>query len=187
MWRRALPPALAAVVLAGCGTKPPKTPDVTTPGPPIGFQRTAYPAAGISFDVPGGWRKVDGKPPLVAAVATGTATVAVWRYPRTEPLPTTHAALAAAKASLVAAVAQRDPTFRLQQAQMRHLKGRRAIQVVGIGTVTGQRRRIRSTHVYSDHAELIIDEYAPPTVFDRVDKQVFLHVLHSLRLGKAKA
>ena len=58
------------------------------------------------------------------------------------------------------------------------------MQVLGTGAIAGNRRTIRSTHIYTEKAEFVVDAYAPPTVFDRVDKQVFAPVLNSLQITK---
>jgi len=179
--------ALTVFALAGCGTKPPPRPDTSTPGPPLGFNHTDFGASGLVIDVPGGWRRDDGAAPLVATLQAGSATIALWRYPRAEPLPTTHAALSTAKGALVAAIVQRDPTFTVARTKLLHVGGKRAIQVIGTGRLAGQPRTIRSTHVYSHGAEIVVDQYAPADVFARVDRETFVPVLRSLRVGKPVA
>ena len=133
------------------------------------------------------WRRQKGKAPLVYAVQTGQATLALWRYPRTEQLPQTHSALVDAKEALVAQIRKRDSTFKVSKAKLLHVGPKRAVQVLGTGSIAGNRRTIRSTHIYTQKAEFVVDAYAPPTVFDRVDKQVFAPVLDSLEIDKPKA
>jgi hypothetical protein len=180
--------ALAALlVLAGCGSDKKKAPNVNTVTTGEGNVTVAVPEAGVSFKAPGGWRRQKGKAPLVYAVQTGQATLALWRYPRTEQLPTTHAALSDAKKALVKQIRKRDPTFKVTKAKLLHVGPKRAVQVLGTGAIAGNRRTIRSTHIYTERAEFVVDAYAPPTVFDRVDKQVFAPVLDSLQIGKPQA
>ena len=175
---------IALLVLAGCGSSkksPPKTTTVTATGESVTVN---VPEAGVTFKAPGGWRRQKGKPPLVYAVQTGQATLALWRYPRTEQLPTTHTALSDAKKALVKQIRRRDPTFKVTKAKLLHVGSKRAVQVLGTGAIAGNRRTIRSTHIYTEKAEFVVDAYAPPTVFDRVDRQVFAPVLDSLQIVK---
>lgn len=190
--RRLVPPCLAAAAAlaftaAGCGDARKSPPDPTTIGRPFGLIQTDFPKSGMSIQVPKEWRKADGTAPLVVTMQAGSATVAVWRYPRTEPLPADHAALVAAKSALVAAVVQRDPTFSLTRAKLLHVGDAKAIEVIGTGSIAGLRRRLRSTHVYAAGAEFVVDAYAPPDQFARVDREVFAPVTTSLKIAKAPA
>jgi hypothetical protein len=58
------------------------------------------------------------------------------------------------------------------------------VQIVGDQTVAGRPRRVRSTHVYTRGAELVVDQYAAPDVFGTVDRSVFVPLLRSLKIGK---
>ena len=190
--RRLVPPCLVAAVAsafvaAGCGDARRSPPDPTTIGKPFGLIQTAFPKAGMSIQVPKEWRKADGTAPLVVTMQAGSATVAVWRYPRTEPLPADHASLVAAKSALVAAVVQRDPTFSLAKAKLLHVGNAKAIEITGTGSIAGLKRHLRSTHVYAAGAEFVVDAYAPLDQFARVDREVFAPVTKSLTIGKAPA
>jgi hypothetical protein len=188
--RRVLLIALACLpALAACGSEKAKTQTTTAVAPTAGGSTTAVdvPDAGVKFQAPQGWRKQKGKAPLVYAVQTGQATLALWRYPRTEQLPTTHKSLQAAKAALVEQIRKRDPTFKVTRAKLLHVGPKRAVQVLGTGAIAGNRRTIRSTHIYTERAEFVVDAYAPPTVFDRVDRQVFAPLLDSLEIAKPTA
>ncbi len=44
---------------------------------------------------------------------------------------------------------------------------------------------VRSTHVYAEGAEIVVDAFAPEKDFRRVDEQVFRPLLKSLKIGKA--
>jgi hypothetical protein len=179
--------ALASLALfAGCGSDKAEAPKVTQVKPPSGVVPVSVPEAGVKFSAPDGWRRQKGKAPLVYAVQTGQATLALWRYPRTEQLPTTHKALSAAKSALISQIRKRDKTFKVSKAKLLHVGPKRAVQVLGTGAIAGNRRTIRSTHIYTQRAEFVVDAYAPPTVFDRVDKQVFAPLLESLEIAKPK-
>ncbi|MCA1690147.1 MAG: hypothetical protein LC720_06850 [Actinobacteria bacterium] len=60
---------------------------------------------------------------------------------------------------------------------------RGAVQLRGLETIDGQRREVRSTHLYADGAEVVIDAYAPPDQFRTVDRGVFHPLLRGLRLA----
>ena len=107
--RAALIAALVpAVALAGCGNSRTPVPDVTRAIAPAGWTRADYPAAGLRVSLPRGWALASGTAPSVASATSGRATVALWRYPRTEPLPRTHVQLEGARRALVTAARGRD-------------------------------------------------------------------------------
>lgn len=153
------------------------------------FAPTRFGSAGVqSIAIPVGWNGSDGTPPLVAALRKDSATIAIWRYPREEQLPVTHDALVTAKNALVAEIVQRDPTFSLQTAKLLHVGPARAIAVIGTGAgMDGRRRSLRSTHVYANRAEYVIDASSDPTDFARLDQEVFQRVTDSLNLAVAAA
>lgn len=171
------------VLVAGCGDSRTDPPDVTTPSPPVGTAPAAFPTDGVSFDAPGGWAVERGQPPLVATVHDGTATIAIWRYPRTERLPRSRGDLSDAAKALAGAAKTRDPSFQLLKTSTPKVAGRPAVQLRGRETIAGQARLVRSTHVYADGAEVVVDAYADPAHFGQVDEQAFLPLLRSLRLA----
>jgi hypothetical protein len=177
----------AAMFVAGCGNERVKAPDVATPGPPIGHVDVAYPKFGIEFVAPKGWHVTEGSGTLVTTVQTGQATAAIWRYPREEPLPATAAAMRRARKELIAAAKRRDKTFKVGTSRILRLRHNRAIQLVGRENIGGKRYRVRSTHIFAHAAEIVLDEYAPPQYFSRVDKEVFKPLLKSLRISKPKS
>jgi hypothetical protein len=84
-------------------------PDPSRPASALRDAERSYPAAGIRFQAPDDWTFEPGQAPLVTSTADGTATIAVWRYLRTEPLPREDADLADAQRRLVDAAKVRDP------------------------------------------------------------------------------
>ncbi len=182
--RRRSPSALAvvtAVLVAGCGNDRQPSPDVATPGPAFGSERVVYPEAGLTLErSPAGWARIGGVPPAVVTIATGQATIGIFRYPRTEPLPRTTEQLDAAATALVAAAKARDPTFtEIKRARLK-VDGQPAVQVRGTETIDGQSRTVRTTHVYAHGGEIVIDAYAPQDSFRRVDEQVFRPLVATL-------
>jgi hypothetical protein len=178
---------VAATVVAGCGNDRVPAPDVATPGPPIGHFDVSYPKFGIEFVAPKGWHVTEGSGTLVTTVQTGQATIAIWRYPREEPLPATAAALRRARRELIAAAKRRDKTFKVGTSRFLRIRHAPAIQLVGRENVGRSRYRVRSTHVFAHAAEIVVDSYAPPKYFPRVDKTVFKPLLKSLKVSKPKA
>jgi hypothetical protein len=174
----------ACTVLVGCGNSRTRPPDLSIPATPDGFSHTSYPAAGLRFNAPRDWRNIPGNSPQVVILQSGLATVAVWRYPRDGPLPHSRASLKTALHSLLAQVATRDPTFRRQGAAVVDVADHGAIQIRGLETIDGLRREVRSTHLFVNRSEVVIDAFAPPNQFTRVDTQVFHPLLRSLRVER---
>lgn len=175
--RRRLAIVLLAVAATGCGEARKQAPPVAHADAPQGFRETTL--TGVTFRRPSNWKDLPPVPPLEGGVRSNTATVAVWRYPRTEPLPSGGAALEAAKTALIDRTLQRNPTFVLRTSAV----GRRRIELTGRQTVAGFPVDVRSVHVFHDGAEIVVDAYAPPADFARVDRTVFAPLIASLRLG----
>ena len=172
----------ALLTTAGCGRERIEPPDPTRPAAPEGVAPEAYPTAGLFLERPGNWPFQAGRPPLVASASSGTATVALWRYVRSEPLPRADEELASAQDLLEQAVRARDPSFELSRGRRVEVDGAPGLQLVGTETVAGKKRRVRSTHVYAKGAEVVLDAYAPADEFERVDRTVFAPILESLKI-----
>lgn len=173
------------MVVAGCGNDRTKPPSVGVPRPPEGLDTKTYGTFGFTIGVPHAWHLTTGTAPLLLTAQSGSATIALWRYPRTERhLPSSHAALVRALRSLLRAVRRRDPTFVLDHARVGPVAHRGALEIVGTETIDGVRRRVRSTHMFVRHAEVVVDAYAPAGVFAAVDRVAFVRVVHSLRAGR---
>ncbi len=184
--RLALLSVVAAVLLAGCGNSQTPAPDTGLIAAPSAFRELKYPAEGITFRAPANWRVFQGVDPQLTTVAIGDAQIAVWRYKRSEPLPETRSQLHAARQALVAQVESRDKTFELTSSRLVIKKGLRAVEIVGQGTNQGERRSVRSLHAYGQGYEVVVDAFAPPKDFARVDEQTFAPVGRSLRLRAPK-
>ena len=180
--RLALSLAVTAVLLAGCGNSPTPRPDTGLIPPPKDFRAVTYAPEGISLRVPVNWRVVDGTGAQVATVAIGDAQIAIWRYERSEPLPVDRRQLNAARAALVAQVERRDSTFELTSSRLVIKPNLRAVELVGQSTNGKQRRSVRSLHAYGQGHEVVLDAFAPPEDFPRVDRETFAPVGRSLRL-----
>jgi hypothetical protein len=173
---------LVSATVAGCGRERIEPPDTVRPAAPVGTAQEAFPKDGLFLERPGNWPFRPGRPPLVASTSNGTATIALWRYLRSEPLPRERSAIETAQASLEQAVKARDPSFALERSSRLEVDGAPAIELRGTETIEGRKRRVRSTHVFAKAAEVVLDAYAAPEDFDRVDGEVFERVARSLRI-----
>ncbi len=166
--------------LAGCGEQR-KTPgDVAHADAPRGFRDSTV--DGVTYSRPSNWTDLPPAPPLSGGVRSKTATVAIWRYPRTEPLPADTAALEQARAALLDRIRQRNPTFAVRTSEVKDLGGGRGIELTGRQTVAGFTVDVRSAHVFKRGAEVVVDAYAPPGDFPRVDRTVFTPLIASLKV-----
>jgi len=172
----------AALGLTACGRERLDVPDGVRPAEPNGTVPADFPQAGVRFQAPGGWKLRGGTAPLLATTTSGTATVAVWRYQRTAPLPREEDELDRAEERLVEAVQTRDRTFDVDGTTRVKVDGAPGIQVTGTATIEGERRRVRSTHVYAKGHELVVDAYATPADFDAIDRTAFRPLLRSLKI-----
>jgi hypothetical protein len=173
---------LVCLAVAGCGNQQQRPPVVGAPAQPNGTTPVAFDRDGVRFAAPGGWHVQPGTAPLVATVQSGTAMIAVWRYPRTEPLPASREQLTQARDLLLQAAKARDATFKPLTSALTRLGSHPAIQVRGTETISGQPRTVRSTHVYAFGAEVVVDAYAPANVFGRIDRAAFAPLVRSLKL-----
>ena len=180
--RLALLSIVAAVVLAGCGNDRTPPPDTGRIPAPSGFRDVKYPAQGVTLRAPANWREIQGSGDQLSTIAIGDAQIAIWRYARTEPLPVNRAQLQAAKEALVAQVQSRDPSFDLTSSRLVIKPGTRAVELIGESTIQGERRTVRSLHVYGRGHEVVLDAFAPPRDFARVDEETFGPVSRSLKL-----
>jgi hypothetical protein len=183
--RRALPlTALvgAALAAAGCGAQRAQAPDTSSPLAPGGTVRMRLPAEGLTFAAPRAWSRLPGTAPQVAQLTSGRASVTLWRYPRTEPLPRTTAGVRQARTDLVAAAKARTPDFTTTAARIGRVGTHPAIELRGTATVAGHQRSIHSVHVYAFGAELVVDALAPAADAPRIDREVVEPLLRSLRV-----
>jgi len=171
--------ALAALT-TGCGAERQAAPDPNRPLPPDKFGRAVYTGPGVAFEAPLAWPRSTGNPPLVATITSGRATIAVWRYPRREPLPVTRGELRPLVKALVEAARARDRTLSVETSRIVRVGRLEGIEIVGTETINGQRRRVRSVHVFDRKAEVVVDAFAPPAEFDALNRRVFQPVISSL-------
>src|SRR4029078_7123543 len=85
--------------------------------------------------------------------------------------------------ALVGAARKRDRTLRISRAAVVRFHGRPALQVVGTETVGTQPRMVRSTHIFTDHSEVVVEALAPPDAFAGLQRSVFAPLLRSLKIS----
>jgi hypothetical protein len=174
----ALTAAALTAALAGCGGS--SNDDTATTAAQV---TGAFPQAGISFTPPADWNVDAGNGHLVATAQAGQATVAVWRYPRSETLPKSKLELQAARDALLSASTKRDATFEQIKTAATTIAGQPAVQIRAREHVAGQPRTVRSTHIYAHGAEYVIDAYADADSFRQIDAQVFRPLLRSVHVS----
>ena len=179
--------ALAAAALSGCGAERVDPPDPARPYATGGTADRTFAQAGLTIRAPSSWIFTPGRPPLVASTSSGSVTIALWRYPRTEPLPQDDAAFAAAEEALVEAARTRDETFELTEARDVEVDGARGIELVGTQRLRGRQRQVRSTHVYAKGAEIVVDQSAAPQDFAPADRNVFGPLVDAMKIDPPKA
>jgi len=90
----------------------------------------------------------------------------------------------AAKAALVGAARKRDRTLRLDRSGVTRFHGHPALVLVGTETVGTERRKVRSTHIFRDRSEVVVEALAPPAAFAGLQRTVFAPLLRSLKVDK---
>ena len=179
-----LPVIALAVALPACGNDKTDVPETGTIPAPKGFRDANYPKDGIFLRVPTNWRVVPGDAPQIVTIAAGDGQIAVWRFPRKEPLPETAPQLGAALAALIQQVRKRDPTFQVRSSRIVRKRQLNAVEIVGVGTNQGKKRSQRSLHAYAHGAEVVVDGFTPVKQFKRVDEQTLARVARSLKVAK---
>ena len=173
----------AALPAGGCGNERQPPPDVLEPAKPTGLSVVRLSRNGVRFLAPSNWIVRPGAKPLVATVSSGEATVAVWAYERSEKLPKSGKDLSGARARLISAVRKRDRTARIVGATRIHIGKIPGIELIALERVGRERRKVRSTHLYHQGFEIVVDAFAPPRSYNRVNRQVFTPLLKTLQLG----
>jgi hypothetical protein len=176
--------AAVALLAAGCGEQRTPTPDVQHADPPKGFKTLKPKGTGIRFSHPTNWTPLPARLPFIGGARSKTATLAVWRYPRTEPPPRGRIALEDAMTRLIDSARVRNPTFAVRSSEVTRIGGARGIELTGTQFVAGFEYRVRSAHLFKAGAEIVVDAYAPPDDFPRVDETVFRPVLRELRVTR---
>jgi hypothetical protein len=175
---------LSLGAVSGCGDSRTPPPNLAAIQPPGSTKTVGYLHDRLQFSAPVKWAIETGTAPMVVTLGSGPAVITIWRYPRSQkqPLPDSLPELQQARSALIAAAGARDPTFRVIASAVVGINNIPAVELDALETIRGQVRRVRSTHLYADGAEIVVDEYAPENLFHAVDGTVFSPLLHSVRL-----
>lgn len=174
---------LAALALAGCGND---RPDVSLRAQLSGESRqVSFPRAGLEVELP---REFDARPaeaPQVFRAVYGQALVSAYAYERAEQTPLDEEQLDAALGRLEAAAEERTPTYVLRSSGTAQVAGGRALELIGDQTISGERLRTHSLHVFDEGAEYVIELLAPRREFLRFDRALFPLVERTLAVTGA--
>lgn len=168
----------------GCGESRAPLPNAYLPASPHSlraFAHLSFPAIGVSFYAPREWARLERSQTVL--IASGSAVISLRRYAPSVPA----SSLAQARGRLIAAAQARDPTLQLIRSKLTRIAGVNAIVLDALETIGGARRRVRSLHVFTPGAEIVIEEYAPLALFRVVDHYVFSPLDHTLRLLSTRA
>jgi hypothetical protein len=179
--RRWLSLAVAGLIglTAGCASRTPP-PQVLRPVAPGGFVQKRYAKLGFSLAMPRDWTQGAVYPPLVALRTSDRAVIALWRYPSRTPEPHTTAQLRQADRRLIVAARGHDRTLRLINSRTGSVAGYPAIELHTVQRIGHQVREVASTHLFAPGEQVVLEEYAPTSVFAALDRSVFSAVRRSL-------
>jgi hypothetical protein len=168
----------------GCGESRAPLPNANLPASPKSlraFAHLSFPTIGVSFYAPREWARLYRS--QVVLIASGSAVISFRRYAPSVPA----SALGQARGRLIAAAHERDPTLQLIRSKVTRIAGVNAIVLDATETIGGARRRVRSLHLFTRGAEIVIEEYAPLALFRVVDHYVFSPLDHTLKLLRTRA
>ena len=137
------------------------------------------PRTGLRFSAPLNWVKRIRTNPGIFRIASGSADVSGWAYPRYEKLPQTAQELATARDRLVALARQRNPSFQLKSSTITKVQGWPAIELRGAQKLLGRMIDTHSIHVYRA-GEYVFEALAPPRDFAVADQKVLAPLVRSL-------
>lgn len=177
---------LLAAAVSGCGSSRVALPSLSRTAAPGPMRTVAFSRQGVTLSLPQNWTVLDERQPLLAIATSGPAVIALWRFPAAGVVPSGAAELEQARQALIASARRRQPQLDLIRSAIVSVDGQGAVELDTIQRLRGALRRIRSMHVYVPGHELVLEEYAPPTLFHAVDHAVFSPVKRSLRLLEAK-
>jgi hypothetical protein len=178
--------SLFLVALVGCGNErfEPKSFEVD---PEQEGRTIRYPNAGVTVDLPRGFGVVKTPSPGVFRATLGESFVSIFAYRRAEQLPRDESELRTARRRLERAVKARSRGWRQRSARTTRIAGARTLELVGDQTLSQQRLRTRSLHVFKGSVEYVIEVVAPVRGFARVDRAVTPTLKRTLKLtGKVR-
>lgn len=167
------------MLVAGCGAQPLAPPDPQRVREPGRSVKLRDPRTGLRFEAPLNWVKRIRTNPGIFRIASGSADVSGWGYPRSEKLPETRAELERARDALVTQAKQRNATFELSSSAITKVQEWPAIELRGTQEILGRAIQTHSIHVYRA-GEYVFEALAPPEVFAIADTKVLAPLVESL-------
>lgn len=117
----------------------------------------------------------------------GEGFASAFAYRRKEQLPPDDEALEAARRRLVEATEERGDSYESISSRTTTVGGSKAVELLGDQTISRERLRTRSLHVYEGQAEYVIELAVPVEDFDRLDRAIFPGIEASLEVtGKVR-
>ena len=175
--------AVPGVLATGCGSERGEAPDLKALGPGGDLVAFTSRREEASFRHPESWAVSNGTSPQVAQLATGGALVSVYAYPR-DDLGSDDGSVEAARDRLIESLRERAPGFLVQRTRIGEIDGSPSVEIRGRGTIEGRQVESRSTHVYKEAVEWVIDAYARPSQFEEANRIAFGPLLSSIELSE---
>ena len=170
------------LILAGCGNDRPAVIE-EAPAPSARTRDFRSARAGLEVRLPANLQVVAAdRPPAVFRATLGQPFVSSYAYRRKEQLPRDAKELDDARKRLATAVRRRDAGYRLASARSTEVDGARAVELVGEQTISRQRVRVRSLHVFKGEAEYVVEIIAPSAGFSRFDRRLTPLVKRTLKV-----
>ena len=170
---------LCAGLLAACGNDKAE-PDPSLLKPSERTKIVRAPSAGLRVVLPANLARQELKSPGLFFASLGRTVVSAYAYRRGEQLPRNNKELEAARKRLVASTKKRDKSYRLISSKATRAGKSRAVVLVGDQTISGEKVRIRSIHVYKGVIEYVIEVFSPVAQFKSVDAAISPNILKAL-------
>jgi hypothetical protein len=175
-----------ALGLAACGSQP-LEPNASAPAFSRATRSVSFTSAGITAGLPRRPPPARLRAPGVFRTSLGAGFLSCFAYRRKEPIPKGGQELAAARRRLLSEVRKQGRPFQVDASRTLKVAGSDAIEITGTQTISRQRFRTRSLHVFKGHVEYVLELLMPPASYRRTNGVVFEPMLRSLKLtGKVR-
>jgi hypothetical protein len=170
---------LAAGLLAACGNDKAE-PDPSLLKPSERTKVVRAPSAGLRVVLPANLTRQELKSPGLFFASLGRTVVSAYAYRRGEQLPRNKKELEQARKRLVTSTKKRDKSYKLISSEATRAGKAPAVVLLGDQTISGERVRIRSIHVYRGTIEYVIEVFSPVAQFKANDAAISPNILKAL-------